>query len=194
MNRRWSTTALVCLPVVVVVSGCASVLGSGPADPSDIAAKAEPQGIAPDLVYVTEIDGFEPNPMSVGVLGNDGFSAMYSGEVDGGFGTVMLTSWHSEDPASDPAAEPCADLADTSGPTLSCTVSPADDVVVLLAGDNVDAALLRDAGAAVRVPTSEELDVLFSDAPPPLTGDPVERGDLPEVGDGAPRDAPGAGG
>ena len=53
---------------------------------------------------------------------------------------------------------------------------------------------LKAAAQAAHVPSAAELEFLFSDAPELPTGPPVERGDLPENGDGAPIDEPGPGG
>jgi hypothetical protein len=52
---------------------------------------------------------------------------------------------------------------------------------------------LLTAAKKVHVPSVAELEQLFSDVPK-TPGEPVERGDLPEDGDGAPIDPTGLGG
>lgn len=142
-------------------------------------------GIAPELVRVTSVDGFDLMTQSVGVLGDDGMSAVYLRRTDGA--TVALTT--ARDPA--PGVSPCADLPDALGPVLRCHVEHAG-TVVQLDGDGVEPSTLRAAGEAARVPTPGELDLLFADVQP-VQGPPVERGDLPP-GDGAPDNEPGPGG
>ena len=162
-------------------------LGSGAAH----AARVAPVGIDPALVYVTDVDGFELATQSVGVVGDDGMSASYMRFEAGRTGSVLLTTGRTAaapDAASDVA---CADLPDASATVLRCVVE-IGDVRVLLEGEDVDAATLREAAAGVRVPRADELDTLFEELPTP--GPPVERGDLPPEGDGAPMDPPGVGG
>lgn len=169
---------------LLALGGCAGGAGD-PADSAAIASWAEPAGIAPELVYVTSADGFELATQSVGVFADDGMSAGYWGEG----GTFVLTTWR-EAPAD---VVPCAELPDAAGggAPLRCTAERGE-VHVVLEGD-VDAATLRAAGEAVRVPSDGELEHLFSDVQ--VADDvPVERGDLPPVGDGAPMNEPGPGG
>lgn len=185
-NRR-AVVALVA-PVVLVLSACAGHAGAGePAQPTAIASLSEPAGIARDLVYVTDVDGFELATQSVGVMGDDGMSAVYVKAGGGGAGTVTLTT--SRQP--DPTAVPCAELTDASTGALRCVVDRGGAHVVL-EGADVDPATLRAAAEAVRVPAADELGHLFTDVP--KAGPPVERGDLPSAGDGAPLNPSGAGG
>ena len=189
--RTRGAAVVLAVPVSLALSACAGLAGAGgaapaPAQSSEIAPWAEPAGLAPGLVYVTDVEGFELATQSVGVFGNDGMSAMYT-RSGGDFATVMLTT--SPDPTAD--VVPCTELPDSSEPVLRCTVER-DGVHVQLDGEDVEAATLRAAAEAVRVPGADELEHLFSDVP---TGQvPVERGDLPGEGDGAPLNAPGPGG
>ncbi len=188
MTRTRRAVLVLLLPVVLVPVGCSAAgAAADPADLTAIAARSEPLGIAPELVHVTEVDGFELATQSVGVMGDDGMSAVYVGSGSGAAGTVMLAT--SRRPSPD--VVPCADLPDSSEPVLRCAVEHGD-VHVLLEGTDVDAATLRAAAEAVRVPGGAELDRLFADVPTPEP--PVERGDLPPDGDGAPLDPSGAGG
>lgn len=188
---RTRRAAVVLVPVVLVLGACAGLAEAGgatadPASPGAIATRSEPAGIAPELVYVTDVDGFELATQSVGVFGDDGMSAAYlrSGAA---IASVMLTT--SRDPAPD--VVPCAELPDSSEAVLRCAVER-DGVHVLLDGEDVEAETLRAAAEAVRVPGADELDHLFSDVPTGQTA--VERGDLPPEGDGAPLNEPGPGG
>ncbi|UZN03699.1 hypothetical protein [Cellulomonas sp. S1-8] len=173
---------------VLLLGACAGLRGgaasTGPLEPPpDLADRLAFVGIAPDLVYVTDVEGFDLATQSVGVSGDEGMSAAYVGAA----GMVMLTT--SRD--ATPGVAPCADLADAAGPSVQCT-GERDGAYVLLDGDGVEPAVLRAAGEAVRVPREDELDALFADLPE--VSEPVERGDLPPGGDGAPVDPPGVGG
>ena len=191
MTRTRRAALVLAAPASLLLTACAGLGGAegataDPAQPASIAAWSEPAGIAPGLVYVTDVEGFELATQSVGVFGNDGMSAMYtrSGAV---FATVMLTT--SRDLAPDVVL--CPELPDSSEPLLRCAVERGG-VHVALDGADVEAATLRAAAEAVRVPGEDELGHLFADVPRPET--PVERGDLPPDGDGAPLNEPGPGG
>ena len=180
---------LLAVPAILALGACAGPAGAGdPAQPTAIATWSEPAGIAPELVYVTGIEGFELAPQSVGVMGDNGMSAIYV-RAGGGGGTVMLTT--SRDTA--PNVVPCAKLPDSPEPepVLRCAVERGH-VHVTLEGVDVEAATMRAAAEGVRAPSADELGPLFADVPTAQT--PVERGDLPPKGDGAPLDQPGAGG
>ncbi|QCB94797.1 membrane lipoprotein [Cellulomonas shaoxiangyii] len=190
MMRTRHAAALVVLPVLLALGACAGRAGAGPqpttgpAQRAEIAARVEGSGVDPDLVYVTDVDGYTLATQSVGVVGDVGMSAYYVREAGG---TVMLaTSW---DPT--PSVAPCAELPDSAPAVPGCTVRRGD-VHVLLQGEDVDAATLRAAGEAVRVPRADELADLFRDLQ--VAGPPVERGDLPPHGEGAPVDPPALGG
>lgn len=187
MTRTRRAAVVLALPASLLFSACAGLgAGGAPAAPAPIAEWSEPAGIAPGLVYVTDVEGFELATQSVGVFGNDGMSAMYT-RSGAALATVMLTT--SRDPAADVVL--CTELPDSSEPVLRCAAER-DGVHILLEGENVEAATLRAAAEAIRVPGEDELDHLFSDVP---TGQaPVERGDLPAEGDGAPLNEVGPGG
>ncbi|MER5750526.1 hypothetical protein [Streptomyces sp. NPDC002088] len=70
---------------------------------------------------------------------------------------------------------------------------PKKGYVVRVGGDGVPRDVLRAAAHKVHRPSADELDALLPSAAPAAT-EPVERGDLPTVGDGAPNNNPGAGG
>ncbi|WP_136517390.1 hypothetical protein [Cellulomonas telluris] len=185
-RTRSATVVVLAVSTVLALGACAGRAGA-PASTDEIARWAEPVGIAPELVHVTDVDGFELATQSVNVSGDDGMHAAYVRHGDGGVGTLSLRA----DRYADPSAVPCAELTDAAPTPLRCAVT-LGDVHVVLEGDGVEAAVLRAAAEAVRVPTADELAHLFSDVQ--TVGPGVERGDLPPHGDGAPMDPPGAAG
>ncbi|GIG23732.1 membrane protein [Cellulomonas chitinilytica] len=199
MTRSRRAVALVVLPVVLALGACAGRAGTAtptptptstePAQPADIAPWATPTGIAPELVYVTDVEGFDLATQSVGVVGDDGFSAIYTRAGDGVLSTVALTTAPTAVVDLSVVA-PCAELPDAPA-ALRCAVVRGE-AYVLLEGQDVEAATLRAAGAAVRLPRVDELPYLFTDVMVPSA--PVVRGDLPPFGDGAPVDPERAGG
>ena len=186
MPRARRAAVLVAASAVFALAACGAV--GGPAQPTEIATWSEPAGIARELVYVTEIDGFDLATQSVGVMGDDGMSAMYVNADGGSVGTVLLATRRD----ADPSVTPCAELPDSAEADLRCSVERGA-VHVVLDGEGVDPATLRAAAEAVRVPKADELGQLFADLPT-MAGTPLERGDLPPAGDGAPVDSPGPGG
>lgn len=201
MIRRPSVLALLVVPVLLL-GACASLGGAGatptptptptstvPATPRDIESWATAGGFAPELVYVADVEGFSLAQQSVGVVGDDGFSATYTREGDDALALVRLTTARTS--VVDPSAvTPCDELPDQPTSLLCGVVR--GEVFVALEGEDVDAATLRAAGKGVRVPTVGELPIVFSEVRAP--GKPVERGDLPEEGDGAPIDPEHVGG
>lgn len=193
MSSVRRAVVVLAVPVVLALGACAGSAGGGgggePAPATEIATWSQPAGIAPELVYVTDVEGFELNTQTVGVMGDDGMSAGYARDDGDAFTTVMLTT--SRDAA--PEDVPCADLPNSSEPepVLRCGVERGD-AYIALDGEGVGAATLRAAAEAVHVPTTDELERLFADLPVPEA--PVERGDLPPEGDGAPLNDVGVGG
>ncbi|WP_436954367.1 membrane lipoprotein [Streptomyces sp. SudanB182_2057] len=123
-------------------------------------------GIAPEFVYVTEIPGFTLAQQSIGVNGDDGFSVAYWAK-DG----AVLHLYAERGSAADcPRDHVCR--------------APAKGQVVRLYGEKVASDVLRRAADALHRPTPGELVPLL---PSPRTATaPVQRGDLPPNGDGAP--------
>ncbi|KOX02989.1 hypothetical protein [Streptomyces sp. NRRL B-3648] len=131
-------------------------------------------GIAPELVYLTDVPGFTLAQQSIGVNGDDGFSASYWAK-DG----AVLHLYAERGSAAD-----C--------PTDYVCRAPAKGRVVRISGEKVAPGVLRRAADAVHRPAPEELAGLL---PPPRTATaPVQRGDLPSYGDGAPDNSVGEGG
>ncbi len=193
--------------LAVTLGGCASAAPGADAAAADvIAERASAVGIAADLVYTTEVDGYDLAPQSVGPGAIDGMSATWFNQATGSMITIRTDR-------TELTAATCAEtpLWETPGAPVTCAeeegdiwhraaggvdeyVAARDGASIWVAGMNeAPPADLRAAARAVHVPSEAELDLLFSDAPevPPT---PVERGDLPENGDGAPVDPGGPGG
>ncbi|KUN89752.1 membrane lipoprotein [Streptomyces bungoensis] len=133
-------------------------------DRAALEARVEAMGIAPDLVYVTRAPGFTLAQQSVGVNGDDGFSAAYWAEGGAVLHLYVDRPAHAGRPAYAVAKKGC---------------------VVRLSGEHVPGAVLRAALRAVHRPSTAELAALLPPSAPAPTG-PVRRGDLPSTGDGAP--------
>jgi hypothetical protein len=192
--------------VTVSLGGCASgAPGRGAADPESIAERASAVGIAPELVYTTEVDGYDLAPQSVGTGAADGMSATWFNETTGAMVTIRTDSgemtaascvetplWEAPD-----EAVTCTDeggIWHRSGGIVHEYVAVRDGVLIRVSGMNdASPADLLAAAKAVHVPTDAELELLFSDLPE-VPEVPVERGDVPENGDGAPIDPVGPGG
>jgi hypothetical protein len=206
--RAFAAAAAVAL-VAVTIGGCASgALGTEAADAADadaIAERADAVGIAPDLVYTTDVDGYDLAPQSVGPGAADGMSATWFNQSTGAMITIRTDR-------GETTAESCAEtpLWEAPDESVTCTeedgvwhrssgglheyVASRDGASILVTGmNNAPTADLLAAAKAVRVPSDAQLELLFSDLPeaPEV---PVERGDLPRDGDGAPIDPTGPGG
>ncbi|GAA2951780.1 MULTISPECIES: hypothetical protein [Microbacterium] len=194
--------AMVFTALAASIVGCAS---TEPAAPEVIAQRATASGISPDLVYVTAVDGYDLAPQSVGRTGADGMSASWFNAQTGGILTVRTDRG-----TLTPQTCPEMPLWDTLDGGITCSnegdiwhrfsgsveeyMVARDGVLILVTGRNLaDRADLEAAAKAVRLPSDAELDLLFSDLPDG-PAQPIERGDLPENGDGAPIDPSSPGG
>lgn len=206
-RRRTATRAAVSAVVVLAVSlgGCASTPGIDAADPDSIAERASAVGIAPELVYTTEVDGYDLAPQSVGPGANNGMSATWFNETTGAMLTIRTD--HGELTAASCVETPLWDAPDEP---VTCTdedgvwhrsrggvheyIAVREGALIWVTGMNeAPPEELLAAAKAVRVPSDAELELLFSDLSEG-PAEPVERGDLPENGDGAPIDPVGPGG
>ncbi|WP_437048480.1 hypothetical protein [Streptomyces sp. enrichment culture] len=195
-------------------AGAAGTAGSAdranPTDPAGhggLDARARALGVAPELVHVTEAAGYTLARQSVGVLGDDGFSATY---VAHGSGARFRLSV--ERGSIDADTCPRQPVGDTSGERTRCMregglwyrtgaggheyARPGDGYVVRVWGeaDAVPRDVLRAAARAVRRPGAAEAATLLPAPRLAGTEPPVERGDLPSFGDGAPLNDVEAGG
>lgn len=191
-----------------VVVGGREPLASTP-DRAELHARARALGVAPDLVRVTEVPGFRLAQQSVGVYGADGFSSSYRSRKSGARIDLLVDR-------GTLTADNCARLpvGQDSGAPVTCEPDGSawyrtaagqheyavleDGLVVRVGGDTATVArgVLRAAAGTVRPPTDAELAFLLPPPPPGAGagtdtgtgggGEPVERGDLPPAGDGAP--------
>ncbi|MFJ8150915.1 membrane lipoprotein [Streptomyces sp. NPDC094468] len=138
-----------------------------PADPAELASKAKALGMNPDLVYVTEAPGFTLAQQSVGLQGDDGFSASYADDTGA---VIHLYTDHLRYAGQHPYE------------------AKEKHCVVWLEGEGgVSGAVLAKAVRAIHRPTAGELDTLLPTPDPAFTDDqPVQRGDLSPAGDGVP--------
>ncbi|MYS72677.1 hypothetical protein GTY88_19980, partial [Streptomyces sp. SID5926] len=156
----------------------------------ELRVRAQAMGVAPELVYVTEAPGFTLAQQSVGVLGDDGFSATW---VDGGTNALLrLAVDRGTITAGTCPEQPVGDM---SGEHTTCErdgkawyrtgagrheyALPEEGHVVRVSAetDAVPRDVLRAAALAAHRPDAAETDRLLPSAEPaPAT--PVERGDL----------------
>ncbi|ARX86333.1 hypothetical protein SMD44_05804 [Streptomyces alboflavus] len=162
-------------------------------------------------VYVTEADGFTLAEQSVGVLGDDGFQAVYVAKRGGAQikvgverGTVDDTSCRGLYPPAKRCEKDGKGWYRTSGPgspdstdasgSWHAYVRSEHGLRIQLSADPglVDRDTLRAAAEKAHRADAAELDAVLPMKTSPTA--PVERGDIPRDGDGAPQDPPGAGG
>ncbi|WP_214103735.1 hypothetical protein [Acrocarpospora catenulata] len=190
------------LIIVLVVLGRALLVGRGSGPLSQAALdQAYRQGVAPDLMYVVVVKGYEIAEQSVGVIGDEGFGAFYVAKdgrqvqlrIDRGVMTDELC-----------AGLPVTDMEPLTAP-VRCErdevgwyregggrheyVAVHGDHLIKLAGrlEDVDRATLKAAVAGART-------AVFTPGAPSPPHTPVRRGDLPTTGDGAPIQNTGPGG
>ncbi|MFI9612299.1 hypothetical protein ACIHCM_11580 [Streptomyces sp. NPDC052023] len=191
------------LLIPVLVTGCGTA--TEPAAGAEAASRARASGIAPEHLYATGAAGFTLAQQSVGVYGGDGFSAVYVSQETGAH--IQLTVDRGTMTAAGCPGRP---VAGASGGTTKCVrdgdawyrvtgghreyAVPKDGHVVHVGGSaGVSRDVLREAALGAHRPSAGELDALLPSAAPAPTA-PLERGDLPPVGDGAPRDEVGTSG
>jgi hypothetical protein len=141
---------------------------------AELDARVRALGIAPELVYVTDVPGFTLAQQSVGVNGDDGFSVAYWAKN----GALLHLYAERGSAAECPEGYVC--------------LAPAKGQVVRVGGEKVAADVVREAADAVHRPTPAELAGFLP--PAPTATAPAERGDLPSYGDGAPDNSVGQGG
>jgi hypothetical protein len=200
---------LLLLPVLLTGCGtekAGSTASTPAADQAEIAAKAKALGIAPELVYVTEVPGFTLAQQSVGVSGDDGFSASYWSRETGAVlrlwvdrGTMTADSCPKQPVAEGAPGDKTTCTRDgaawyrRAGQQSEYAVPKKDHIVWIAADPRVPRGTLRKAALAARHPSAAELATLLPSTAPTATA-PVERGDLPTAGDGAPNNDVGVGG
>ncbi|MGV9942844.1 hypothetical protein [Streptomyces sp. NPDC003401] len=195
--------ALLLGSVLLTACGSEHAGAADPADPAELASRAQALGIAPEAVYTTDAPGHTLAQQSVGVLGDDGFSAVYVSSrkgtqvrlgVDRG---TMTDATCERRTGTEEATTPVTCVRDgdawyrSAGQWAEYAV-PKEDFVIRVGGTDVPRDVLREAVDHLRRPSADELDTLLPSAP--AGGEPVERGDLPSFGDGAPDNDVDAGG
>ncbi|MGW8062571.1 hypothetical protein ACVV2G_09915 [Streptomyces ziwulingensis] len=176
------------------------------ADRGELDARAQAMGVAPELVHLTEAPGFTLARQSVGVLGDDGFSATWVSDETGAHlglsvdrGAITAGTCR-EQPVGDMSGEHTTCERDggiwyRTGAGRHEYAVPGKGYVVRVFGEEgaVPRDVLRGAALAAHRPDAAEVaGLLPSVEPAPST--PVERGDLPRFGDGAPDNSVGVGG
>ncbi|MFF8384492.1 hypothetical protein [Streptomyces kanasensis] len=236
-RRAPALLAALASPLLLLVGCGTQVAGSAVPDRAELEARAAALQTRAEHVYVTEAAGFALAEQSVGVLGDDGFSASYVSK-GGGTLTLGVERGRLEDvgcaatPSAAPAPStgagaaggaPCAAdgaLWYRSGDTAHEYLRVEGGLRIRVSADRaaVDRATLRAAAERAHRASDEELAEVLPERAPG-TGDsgattgsggtgrtggtagnggpggaPVERGDLPPVGDGAPDNGVGVSG
>ncbi|MFD9950754.1 hypothetical protein ACFWYW_37510 [Nonomuraea sp. NPDC059023] len=172
--------SLLSLLALIVLSGC----GSSATLSQAVIDQAARQGVAPELMYVVELPGFELAEQSVGAVGDDGFGAVYT-STDGRQVELRV----------DRPPYRCVGTCERDGDGWYTEHEGNQEYVAVRAGHyvrlvcqagQVDRAVLKRAAEGARPAVGDG-----TPSPPP---GPVERGDLPRNGDGAPIQRTGPGG
>ncbi|MFE8911564.1 hypothetical protein [Streptomyces globisporus] len=173
----------------------------------ELEARARAVQTVAEHVWVTEAAGYALARQSVGVLGEDGFGSVYT-DPDGGQIRLSVERLPhagadcTDGPASGSGREPLVTCERDGEQWYRATESghayarEQGDLVVTLSGtrQDVDRATLRSAALAAHRADDHELDQVLPPAGEAAGQQPVERGDLPPVGDGAPNNDVGASG
>ncbi|GHH49257.1 hypothetical protein [Streptomyces candidus] len=192
----------------LVLTGCGSeVVGGAQVDRAELEKRAGESAL--EHVYVTEIPGFTLAEQSVNVIGHDGFSATYFSQRGG---QVQLAVDREKLPAN--GCDGCVRDGDhwyssTSGGSVYLRAE-GGHVVRLTGSGGVPRDVVRTAAEKAHHAGPEEMDAVLPKARSGAAGGastegpagggtstgggPVERGDLPPVGDGAPRNDVGVSG
>lgn len=199
VTRLRRPALLLSLPLLAVTACGTQTPGSDAA-----VRRAHTQGVAPELVYFTRIPGYDLAEQSVGVIGDDGFEAVYVSAEDPRR-QITLTADQGRLDASTCPRLPLGTAATADG--VHCAqdgglwyrtagsrheyACAKGGVVVRLTADReaADRATLRAA--------AEHLHAYHPKASPTATlpgHSPLRRGDLPPNGDGAPDNHVGVGG
>ncbi|WP_405806193.1 hypothetical protein OG729_13325 [Streptomyces sp. NBC_00210] len=222
MRRGSRLSLLVLLPLAL--AGCGSQVAgdsdsrggdgtgstNGPVpEHSALEARARALQTLPEHVYVTRSDGFELARQSVGVIGGDGFSATYVSKTGG---QITLAVDRGTVDAANCAAIPMGSATGADGPSgAACakdgkgwyrTSDSGHEYVrtenglriQISAGTQVERDVLRKAAEAAHLADDRELDEVLPQAEDIGGQTPVERGDLPPAGDGAPNNEVGVSG
>ncbi|MFJ2438129.1 hypothetical protein ACIOWM_33455 [Streptomyces anulatus] len=176
-------------------------------DRAELEARARAVQTVAEHVWVTEAPGYTLARQSVGVVGDDGFGSVYTTSGGGQIQLRVERLPHADadctdGPAAGSAQDPVVTCERDGGQWYRATESghayaqEQGDLVVTVSGarEEVDRAALRAAARAAHRADDHELDQVLPPAGEAAGRQPVERGDLPPVGDGAPNNDVGASG
>lgn len=207
------------LALSLAATGCGTEVATG-TEAADRSASADPAPDRAELearvravrtvaehVWVTEVPGYALARQSVGVIGDDGFGSVYTTPGGGQIQLRVERRAHAgadctKDPAPAGGQEPLKTCERDGEQWYRATESghayarEQGGLVVTLSGapEEVDRATLRSAARAAHRADDHELDQVLPPADEAGGRQPVERGDLPPVGDGAPDNEVGASG
>ncbi|WP_405637050.1 hypothetical protein OG543_20730 [Streptomyces sp. NBC_01178] len=176
-------------------------------DGAELEARATALQTEVEHVWVTEAAGFALARQSVGVLGDDGFASAYTSPDGRRIRLSVERRPHAVADCSDASAYPAGQkppaTCERDGEHWYSATGPGHayareqgGLVVTLSGtrQEVDRATLRAAALAAHRADDRELDEVLPPAGRASGQRPVERGDLPPEGDGAPDNGVGASG
>ncbi|MFI9582986.1 hypothetical protein ACIHCQ_14320 [Streptomyces sp. NPDC052236] len=191
VRRRLPLVLLLPL-ALTALAGCGTESAGSSPDRSELEARARYMQSALEHIYVTEADGYDLATQSVGVLGGDGFSSVYVSKTGGQLRLEVDRGTLTE--ANCAKCERDGTLWYSASDGAHTYARAEDGHVVRIGADQaaVDRDTLRAAAKAARPADDQELDELLPEQQAPAS--PVERGDLPPEGDGAPNNDVGAGG
>ncbi|WFB07805.1 hypothetical protein LRS74_12690 [Streptomyces sp. LX-29] len=206
---RQALVPLLLLPLALTACGTESG-DEGGADRAELQRRAKALEIQLDMVYVTEVKGFDVAEQSVNVYGDHGFQSAYVAAKGGGMIQLSVDEKRT-------GSDDCAIAGSTTnGEKVRCErdgqgeyrvsgtaheyVRNEENRAIRLHADraSVDRDTLRAAAEAAHQADDAEIDSVLPQEPRGADGDGgaggVERGDLPTTGDGAPNNDVGASG
>ncbi|MFJ6614509.1 hypothetical protein ACIQPT_29985 [Streptomyces sp. NPDC091289] len=176
-------------------------------DRAELEARARAAQTLTEHVWVTEVPGYTLAHQSVGVIGDDGFGSVYTTPEGGQIRLSVerrppAVADCTENPAPEGGQEPLVTCERQGEQWYRATESghayarEQAGLVVTVSGTlrDVDRATLRSASLLAHRADDHELDRVLPPAGEASGRQPVERGDLPPVGDGAPNNDVGASG
>ncbi len=198
---------LLALPAVLLAIGLPGCAAAAAATPAEVTERVSHLGVDPALVVTTTIEGYDLAPQSVNETDAGGMTATWAkpgtddiitvrtdpGQMDAA-GCAAQQLWGGGDAA---CVQDGTTWHRSAGGVDEYAVVQGGRTVLIVGGDGRGAPPedLQEAAANLRAPTVAEVDRMFSELQRrDDRGGPVERGDIPKDGDGAPIDPGGDGG
>jgi hypothetical protein len=173
------------IAIVLLALGLLSGCGSGAGLTQSVIDQARRQGAAPELMYVVDLPGYELAEQSVGVVGEDGFGAFYT-SPEGRQVELRIER----------GPYTCTGTCERDGNGWYTVKDGRQEYVAV--GESHHLRLISDLGQVNRDVLKEAAEgarpVVGDGGTPAPPMSPMERGDLPENGDGAPIQPTGPGG